>query len=109
MSRYDKTEQIINNSSNYRELLSKKNLKKILQYKTFNFNNLKNIKDMNLDTIIHIVQPFEKIYNISYKYYGSPDYSWIICYTNQISNELEINIGQTLIIYYPLEKILELL
>jgi hypothetical protein len=45
---------------------------------------------------------------ISQKYYGSPEYGWLICYTNKISNELQIKDGDILVIYLPLASVLEL-
>lgn len=108
-NRYNKTPKIVNNSDMYKQILKTKNLKFIMQYGTFNFNNLKNLKDYELDTVLHKVQPFERLYMISNKYYQSPDYSWLICYTNFFSNETQIKPGDTLTIYLPLPSVLELL
>jgi hypothetical protein len=46
---------------------------------------------------------------ISQKYYKSPEYGWIICYTNGLSSELLINAGDVLIIYLPFQTVLGLL
>lgn len=108
-NRYSKTNKLLNNSPIYKQLLNEKNLKNLVQYATFNFNNLKNINQYNFDSTTHIVEPFERLYMISQKYYGSPEYGWLIAYTNKISNELEIKSGDPLIIYLPLESVLELL
>ncbi len=107
--RYDKTQQILNNSDEYSDIFKNKNVKNIVQYSSFDFGKLRNINDYNIDNIIHTVQPFERLYMISQKYYNSPEYGWIICYTNNISNELEISIGTKLNIYFPIDRILELL
>lgn len=107
--RYNKKEKIINNSSFYKDLFYRKNLKQIDQYSLFEFGDLKNFKNLNLDKVEHIIQPFDRLYNISYKYYKTPEYGWLICYTNNISNEFEINIGDKLNIYFPLETLLDLL
>lgn len=109
MSRYDKIEIIDNNFEEYNDLLRKKNLKKITQYSTFNFNELQNINDYNLTIAYHRVEPFEKIFMISQKYYGSPEYGWLICYTNKLPNETRIKTGDVLRIYLPLPRLLELL
>lgn len=105
-NRYKKNEKIINNSFLYKDILDKKN---ITQYATFRFNELKNIESYNLDYVLHKYQPNDKLFMISQKYYNSPDYGWLICYANKISNELEIKIGTDLKIYLPLSSLLELL
>ncbi len=105
-----KNNLIFDNSSElYNETLNQKKLKSILQYRTFDFKKLKDINNYNLETIAHTVQPFERLYMISQKYYKSPEYGWIICYTNGLSSELLINAGDVLIIYLPFQTVLGLL
>jgi hypothetical protein len=107
-SRYTNTRKIINNTDLYKQVFRDKKIKNITQYSTYNFGNLQNIDEYNLETVFHEVQPFEKLYMISQKYYGSPEYGWLICYTNKISNEMLIQDGQGLLIYLPLISVLEL-
>ena len=108
-NRYNKTKKVINNAEQYSDVLEKKGVSSLTQYSTFSFNKLRDIADLNLDSIVHTVQPFERLYMISQKYYGSPEYGWLICYTNRIANETLINIGDPLVIYQPLQSLLELL
>jgi len=108
-NRYKNNQKIINNSQIYKQYLQERNIKKLTQYSTFNFNNLKDINSLNLEAVTHTVQPFEKLYMLSQKYYGSPEYGWLICYTNTIPSEMEIKVGDSLLIYLSLESLLELL
>jgi hypothetical protein len=108
-NRYKNNEKILNNSTIYKQYLQERNIKNLVQYSTFNFGNLKNIEDSGIDSVEHSVEPFDKLYSISQRYYGSPEYGWLICYTNRISNELEIKTGDVLTIYVPLESVLGLL
>lgn len=108
-NRYNEYTIIANNTEEYRSVLERKKLKILRQYPTFYFNNLKDLKDQNIDFVLHTVQPFEKLYNISQKYYKSPEYGWIILYTNKIKSELEIETGMMLNIYYPIDILLGLL
>lgn len=108
-SRFTSAEKLTNNSEQYEDILKQKNIKSLVQYKTFKFNNLKNLDSYNLDSIIHSVQPYEKLYQISQKYYDSPEYGWLILYTNKISNELDMTEGTVLRIYFPLNVLLGLL
>ena len=108
-NRYKNTQKIINNSQLYKSFLQSRDMKKLTQYATFDFNNLRSINTSNIESVAHTVQPFEKLYMISQQYYGSPEYGWLICFTNSISNELQINTGDTLLIYLPLQEVLGLL
>lgn len=108
-NRYNKTKIINNTDQNYNDIFKTRNIKSIRQYSTFNFNNLKNINDADFDIVIHNVQPFEKLYNISQKYYNTPEFGWLICYTNKIPSELSIKAGMYLKIYLPLQNLLGLL
>ena len=108
-NRFAKTQKIINNSDEYAEYFRQRNMKDLKQYSTFNFSNLKNIENQNLEVILHRFLPNEKLYNISQKYYNSPEFSWLICYTNRFPNELSISPNTLLKIYLPIESVLELL
>jgi hypothetical protein len=107
-NRYTKTSKIINNSEIYEDVFKNKNIKNILQYSTFDFKNLKNLITSEKEFIVHTVQPFDKLYMISHKYYGSPEYGWLILFSNNLSDETKLKINQTLRIYIPLNEILEL-
>lgn len=108
-NRYNKMQSIINNSNSYVDIFKQKNLSYIKQYGTYDFKNLKTIDTTNLELTIHVIQPFDKLYMISQKYYESPEYGWIILYTNKLSSELQLKVGSVLNIYFPLQGILELL
>jgi len=105
--RNDNRKYFRNASSNYNNLFQERNIKFIDQYTTLDISKLKDI-GTEFNFLIHKVAPFETIHDISIKYYESPQYGWLICYTNKIGSELEINIGKILKIYYPLQSILQL-
>jgi hypothetical protein len=107
--RYYTTQKIINNSEMYEEYLRNRKMEFVKQYGTFNFSKLKNINLSSLDKVIHTVQPGERLYNISQRYYNSPEYGWIICYTNRYANEMLIEIGSILNIYMPLKSLIGLI
>lgn len=105
-NRYKNTQIIINNSKIYEEVFEQKKVNNIRQYSTFDMNGIISaIK--NLPNRTHIVQPYEKLDSISQYYYERPEYGWLICLTNKISNELQIEPGLLLRIYFPLATILE--
>lgn len=108
-NRYKRTQILLNNSESYWEFFKNKNVDYIRQYATFDFNKLKSLNLSNVEYINHIVQPFDKLYNLSQKYYNSPEYGWLILYTNKIGSELDIKVNDMLSIYFPLQSLLELL
>jgi hypothetical protein len=107
--RYRKTQKIINQSDVYKTYFQKNKIKSITQYATYRFGNLKDISKTDIQFVLHTVEPFEKLYNISNKYYNSPEYGWLICYLNEKPNEMEISAGDILKIYYPIDEVLGLL
>lgn len=108
-NRYYNSRPVINTLELYSDILRRKKLNGIVQHQTYSFNLLQEFRDMNMDAVVHIVQPGEKLFTISQKYYNSPDLGWLICYTNNISNELNIRVNQPLNIYFPVEELLRLL
>lgn len=109
MNRYYNTQKIINNADRDKALMDKKNIKNILQYSIYDFGTLGSDNKLNLDITYHTFERGDKLYNIAQKYYNDASLGWLICYTNNISNELQILEGQMLSIYLPLENLLELL
>lgn len=101
MSRYKNTPKVKNANEAYAQIFNDKKVKNITHYRTFELTKFSPTPDMNI--VIHVFEPFDKLPLISQKYYGSPEYGWLICYTNGISNETEISIGSSLKIYYPLQ------
>lgn len=108
-NRYNKTNVILNNSYEYKDLFMRKKINYLKQYSRFNFGDLKNLKEYNLDSIFHTFQASDKIYNLSQQYYGTPEYGWLILYTNKLSSELELKPGTGLIIYFPLDELIRVL
>jgi hypothetical protein len=108
-NRYASTKAIVNNNPLYKNILKDKNLKLINQYETFDFKNLKNIEEAGIAYVEHTVKPFERMDQISQKYYGAPEYGWLICYTNQIGSEFDLKEDTVLKIYIPLLSVLGLL
>ncbi len=108
-NRYESTGIIYNADERYSNIFQSKKINGINQYSTFSYGNLKNFKDYGLDTILHTFEMGDKLYTISQKYYNSPEFGWLICYTNKISSELDITLGKPLTIYVPLNTLLGLI
>ena len=102
-SRYRNTKQAINISPLYKETFLNKKTTSLQHYSLFQFNQA----DLsNSIKITHPVEPNEKLYMISQKYYETPELGWVILYTNGLSSELQLQTGMILNIYLDLRKIL---
>jgi hypothetical protein len=108
MAKNDKREILINNSDIYDDYLLQKKIKNITQYASFDFKNL-NTYLKNIKYVIHKIENGESLYTISAKYYDDPSYSWLICYTNKVKNELELKVGDSIKIYFPLYNLIGVL
>lgn len=108
-NRYSRNPKIVNNAEAYTDVLTSRGSKSLTQYSTFNFAALNDPRIQLLDKVVHTVQSGDTLYNISNLYYGSPEFGWIICYLNKISNETKVTVGTPLVIYIPIESILRLL
>lgn len=106
--RYARTRQITNNNRLYRYLFKDKRLPFIKQYETYDFRKLRDIDQLNINFVEHTIAPFDRLDNISYKYYGSPEFGWLICYTNKLGSEFDLEEGMVLKIYLPLNSLLGL-
>lgn len=106
-----KRKYIQNNSILYNDLAKRKQLNSINHYATLNLSKLIELDSQNISSIYHAVEPFETLQDISQRYYESPEYAWLICFTNNIESELEINfsLNRHLQIFYPLQKVLDFL
>jgi hypothetical protein len=105
-SRYKNKRTIVNDSDKYQSIRTAKGLKTLTQHQTFDLSGLQRLQSANLFTVTYRVQPFDKLFMISQKFYNSPEYGWLICATNTIANEMLITEGTLLIIYLPLEQVL---
>lgn len=108
-SRYEKIRKIVNGTELYKDILNNKSSSNLQHYSFDTFANLRSADLSSMPKILHVVQPFEKLYTISQQYYNSPEYGWVILYTNSIPSELQILPGMSLNIYLDLRILLGLL
>jgi hypothetical protein len=108
-NRYSKNKKFINNADEYDEVLDRKELSGIIQYERYKIDNFADYDKTNLNQAFHIYKSNEKLYNISQKFYGKPEYGWLILLTNQLSNPFELYDGKILKVIIPLEAALRII
>lgn len=108
-SRYDNRFVAINDSKLYKEYLRNRGLRYARQYTSPNlkFPTVEEIK--NLETIGHIWAVGDRFYKLAFEHYGDSEYWWIIAWYNQKPTESHVELGETIYVPLPLDKILDYL
>lgn len=107
-SRYNKEKVFQNSSEAYSEMLNKKKLGTINTVFQKKMNNFSSDIASKLTLEPHIWAVTDKIYNVSNKFYGSPDFWWLILWANNKMSVFEIEIGEIIYIPLSLEKTISL-
>ncbi len=110
MPRYNFT-KILDNDIEFYEFLRRKrgNIKNLVQYGTTRMHNPSVGQRIALSTDTHVWKYGDRYYNLSYTYYGSVDYWWVIAWYNGYCTEADIYPGDVIQIPTDLEKALEAL
>jgi len=106
--RYDNREERFNEAELYYEILSKRGVKRVKQYLTPEIHTLTVTERKNLTTIQHVWKTGDRFYKLAHKYYGEPEYWWIIPWYNQMPTENHVNLGQIILIPFPPERLASL-
>lgn len=108
-SRYAGTSIGINDLEQYQEILKEKGVKFIRQYFSPNLRHPTVEDAMELELIGHTWAIGDRFYKLAYRYYGDSTLWWVIAWYNQTPTEAQVQIGDTLQIPLPLDKILRML
>ena len=103
--RYNNRQKRFNNSELYYEILSKRGVKQIRQYLTPEIKTLTAAERSHITTVQHIWKTGDRFYKLAHKYYGNPEYWWIIPWYNQMPTENHVNLGQIILIPFPPEML----
>lgn len=104
-SRYDNRRIMVNDNSLYSELFGIRNVNFIRQYETPKFKYPTTEEIQTLNVIGHLWVMGDNLAKLAEKYYGEPEYHWLIAFYN-LKIEPQIKLGDVIYIPLPLEKIL---
>jgi nucleoid-associated protein YgaU len=90
MSRYNRNKVAFNDLIEYKELLDKRGVKRIEQYRT---SALKNLNIEGIESVIHTFGSGDSFWKLANQYYGDPKYWYIIARFNNAPTEASISIG----------------
>lgn len=109
INRYRSRNIVKNNMNLYSETFRNRNVKYIYQYTTPNFSyiNPENFDQLNYST--HIWKEGDRFYKLAEKYYGDAQDWWVIARFNLKPTESHVQLGEELLIPFPLQKVLDYL
>jgi hypothetical protein len=105
-TRYNKVRKISNSTEYYAPLRKSRDLKQIEQYATFKVHNPSVEQRSNIISNTHIWKYGDRLYGLSYQYYGDSRYWWVIAWWNGYCVEAQIKTGATIYIPLNLEETL---
>ena len=110
MPRYTNTKIFNNNEEFYKFLRKKRNSpKNIRRFETQIMHNPTVAERASITTVNHIWKYGDRYYKLASKYYGQPNYWWIIAWYNGLPTEATVQPGDVLAIPTNLEEALSIL
>jgi nucleoid-associated protein YgaU len=103
--RYKKTPIIANNSPKYDEIFQEKNVSKINHLTTNSFKDITN-DIIFFEYTYHTWSAKDKLTTLAYRYYNDTRLWFVIALANKVPNEFSLNVGDNLLIPFPIEKVL---
>lgn len=105
--RYNNRKMIINNSENFEEQFRSRSVEQIKHYSSGKFKYPTTEEIGKLNIISEEWKLGDRLYKFAYKHYGDVNLWWIIAWFNKKPTENEFQIGDVVLIPFPLEKIMK--
>jgi hypothetical protein len=106
-SRYDGTIILENNQDLYKEVLKSKGLRSIKHFGTPVIKYPSSEQIDRLKLLGHIWSVGDRYYKLAFEHYGDSELWWIIAWFNKSPTESHLKLGDTILIPFPLEYILQ--
>lgn len=107
MSRYSGRKTFINNNELYKEYLKERGLPMVKHYATPRLRHPTVEEIDTLQLVGHTWSTGDRFYKIAFDNYGDSRLWWVIAWFNQKPTESHLTLGDTIIIPFPLEKVLQ--
>jgi hypothetical protein len=103
MPKYTKRKIVINNADEYSHLLERRGIDAIEQYGSFFFAN--DILEKEYTVVAHTWKKGDRLFKLSYLYYDTIKYWWIIALWNSKPTDAHYEYGDEVLIPFPPEDI----
>tara|TARA_B100001564_G_C20538033_1_gene623007 strand:- start:644 stop:982 length:339 start_codon:yes stop_codon:yes gene_type:complete len=107
-SRYTSRRVFVNTEDSHEDLRDSRGVKMIRHFETPEFESLTASERSSLTTTAHQWRIGDRFYKLSYKYYNTTRYWWVIARFNNAPTEAHVQLGQKILIPLPLEKMLQI-
>ena len=109
ISRYTSTEVKNNDDRDYKKVFSERygNKDFVRMLSTVEFDYPTFLQAKKFDYITHVWSMGDRYYKLASKYYGSPEYWWVIALYNQRPTEFHIKLGELIRVPSPLTEVLD--
>ena len=108
MSRYNNRIIAINDNASYSEIINKKDARHIRQFTSPELNDISLLDRGNLQRTSIFWKQNDRLWKLAAQYYNDPTLWWVIAWYNQKPTEAHFQIGDTVVIPSPIQKILEI-
>ena len=100
---------INNNNYSYKNYLSSRNLKNVVQYSTPKFRYFTEEEMKNINFFEYTWTTGDRLYKLADRFFGTPNDWWLLLRFNKLKNETDIKAGDVLKIPYNIEQLSTLL
>jgi nucleoid-associated protein YgaU len=107
MGRYLDRAKYTNKDESYKDIFIKKNVPHIEQYTSPVLFHPTEEQLQQLNLVDHVWTLGDRYYKLAATSYGDPTLWWVIAWFNQLPTEAHVQIGDTIQIPFPLERILK--
>jgi nucleoid-associated protein YgaU len=107
VSRYEDKEVGINATDRYKEIFRKRKINYIRQFFTQELKHPTEEEIQNLSIIDHTWKEGDRFFKLAHQYYGDSTMWWVIAWFNRTPTESHADLGDTIHVPLPLERILE--
>ena len=106
-SRYNRREIFLNDNKKYRNVFFKdRDIEETFQYDSPKISYPTPSEIRSLNNVLLVWGATDKLYNVANKYYGSPEYWWVIAWYNKKASEAEFKVGAQFYVPLPLDEVL---
>lgn len=95
-----------NDLEKYKNVFKNRNVKFINQYSSPEFKFPSEQEYNNIQIAKHVWKVGDRYYKLAYEYYGDSAMWWVIAKYNQLPTEAHVEIGDEILIPYPLSTVL---
>lgn len=108
-SRYETKFKFKNNREAFKQHFDQRDVKFIIQYTTPKFGHIDQDGMINLQVYTHIWKTNDRLYKLAFEHYNDSQLWWIIAWFNKKPTESHFEVGDTVYIPKPLNKLLEIM